>query len=481
MNESAWKKQESVINLDMFDKRRFKKLYDMSQGLQDLNHVDRPFPTYEPLLNDIWGSLYKMKPSLKEKEEVSKAYQTNHAFVQRIMYDENFERYRDTTCLDDLSSAIGTVQFGKKTQEWLEQQREENEELDQHMHELNAMQRQLEKQRREHGAGHENQNLQEDVQQKSKEMQDHIGQAISQDKKGFEQAMEQAMQETQDTKENVMSLVGGTKAGSGDAELKRIPLRDQLALAEKLTDDVQIKKVAEWAGRFKQIARKKQKSKHNKATNRSGVTLGNDPARLLPSELALYKNEVTRMEFLRRFAKRRTRQHDTKSKDTLGRGPIILCLDQSGSMQRLDTQSKGFALALMSIARKQKRDFAFIPFSGSAYKYVYKKGNIQGNDMVNLCQNFIGGGTNFEHALRKGTEVIKRSSFKNADMIFVTDGEARVSEDFLHAFREQKMEKAFEVLSLLIGSNEEAVLHFSDKVVQIKDFTDEGSFTAFEL
>ncbi|MGJ9459000.1 vWA domain-containing protein [Oceanobacillus sp. CF4.6] len=132
---------------------------------------------------------------------------------------------------------------------------------------------------------------------------------------------------------------------------------------------------------------------------------------------------------------------------------LDLCLDQSGSMQRLDTQAKGFALALMSIAKKQKRDFAFIPFSSRAYKYVYKKGKIKGKDMVELCQNFIGGGTNFEAALRKGTEAIQNSSFKKADIVFVTDGEARVSEEFLQYFQEHKQEKEFQILSLLIGTN----------------------------
>src|SRR5699024_4869333 len=355
MNEQAWRKQESVINSDKFDKRRFQKFYDMSQGLQDLNEFENPFPTFGSLLNDIWGSLYKMKPDLKEREDVSKAFQTNHAFMERIMDDENFERYRETTRLDDLASAIGTVQFGKKTYAWLKQQREQNEALDQQMQQLNAMERQLERQRQEHGTGNENQTLQEDLQQQAKELQGTIDQALNQNKSGLAQAMDQAMQQTQVSKQNLKTLVGGTNAGSGEAELKKMPLRDQLALAEQLTDDGRMQKIGEWAGRFKQIARKKQKSKHQKQTSRSGVTLGNDPSRLLPSELALYKNEATRTEFMRRFAKRKTRQHDTKGKQALGKGPVVLCLDQSGSMKDLDNQAKGFALALMSIAKKQKR------------------------------------------------------------------------------------------------------------------------------
>ncbi|MFC2946784.1 vWA domain-containing protein [Virgibacillus sediminis] len=480
MKNQTWNGQESVINTDKFDRRRFQKLYEISQGLQGLNDFDTPFPTYHALLNDIWGSLYKMKPELKDREEVTSEFKTNHAFMQRIMEDESFEHYRETTRLDDLSSAIGTVQFGKKTKEWLEKQRAKNEALDQHMREMQHMRDQMEKQRRDHGAGEENKELKQDLQQQSEELHNHVEQALQKDKRSFEQAMEGAIQDTKDTKENLKSLMGGTKAGSGDAELKKMPLRDQLELADTMAVNTQMKEIADWAGRFKQIARKKQKSKHDKATSRSGVTLGNNPERLLPTELALY-NESTRTEFLRRFAKRTTRQHDTRGKDTLGRGPIILCLDQSGSMKSLDTQSKGFVIALMSIAKKQHRDFAFIPFSGSAYKYIFPKGKIYGKDMVQACENFLGGGTNFEAPLRKGIEVIRNSRFKKADIVFVTDGEAPISEGFLRYLNNQKGEKGFHVLTLLIGSSSKSVQIFSDKVLQVRDFTDEGSFTAFEI
>jgi hypothetical protein len=46
----------SVLNTDAFDKRRFKEICEMSQGLQKIS--DEGGPTFEPLLGDIWASLY---------------------------------------------------------------------------------------------------------------------------------------------------------------------------------------------------------------------------------------------------------------------------------------------------------------------------------------------------------------------------------------------------------------------------------------
>jgi hypothetical protein len=54
-------------------------------------------------------------------------------------------------------------------------------------------------------------------------------------------------------------------------------------------------------------------------------------------------------------------------------------------------------------------------------------------------------------------------------------------DSFLKAFNKKKKEKACNVLSLVKGSSTNTVTQFSDKVVQVKDFDDKGSFTVFEI
>ena len=57
----------SVLNTDAFDKRRFKEIFEMSQGLQKIRD-EGELPMFEPLLADIWASLYKMKPEITEED-----------------------------------------------------------------------------------------------------------------------------------------------------------------------------------------------------------------------------------------------------------------------------------------------------------------------------------------------------------------------------------------------------------------------------
>ncbi|WP_379545184.1 VWA domain-containing protein [Oceanobacillus sojae] len=454
----------------------------MSNALQKLNIDDKTMPTFEPLLSDIWGSLYKMRPELKEDTELPDELKTNHSFMQRIMADEKFDNYREYTKLDELSSVLATTKFGEKTKEWLEEQRQANEELNDQLNELQALQRQLEKQEKENGTSQVNEQLKKDLQQARENFNDQVNQQVQQNGENLSQKFFQAFQDTKETKNSVKQLVSGSTAGSGDMELRKVPLKDQLQLAEKITKQTHMKEIAEWAGRLKQIAKLKQKSVHRNNVERSGVSLGNDIEKLMPAELALYSHKSTRIDFLRRFTEGQTLEFETRAKESLGKGPIILCLDQSGSMQRMDTQSKGFAIALMSIAKKQKRDFCYIPFSSEYKVYRFLKGKISVQEMMKLSEEFLDGGTNFLMPLQECLSIIEESRFKKADIVFVTDGEARLQHSFINDFQNKKIEKEFSVLSLLIGGgNTNTLEKFSDRVITINDLDEEGSYKAFEI
>ena len=465
----------SVLNTDAFDKRRFKEIFEMSQGLQNLRD-EGVLPTFEPLLADIWASFYKMKPEMTAVD-VDSDLMINKLLMERMMADEYFKRYRSFTRLDDVSSAIGTMKFGESTNKWLSDQKAQDEDLHKRMQEIHALLGQLQEQEWQEEAERGNQPIEEAI----AKLKEKLQQTLRDNRESFSQAMAQAMQETKQVKEGLKSLLGGLSAGRGDAELKKVPLRDQLALAEKIATDKKMKEIADWAGRFKQIARKKQKTKHRESMEKRGVTLGNDMERLLPTEFALYMHPITKTDFLRRFVEGQTMQFKQKGREVLEKGPIVFCLDQSGSMYNLDTQSKGFILALMSIARKQRRDFCVIVFSTRTQIYHFKKGKMKASELLRLARTFLGGGTNFALPLDEAVNIINESRFKQADVIFVTDGEDRVKDSFLEAFNKKRQEKSFHVLSLVIGCSTSMVEPFSDKVVQVKDFNDDGSFRAFEM
>jgi uncharacterized protein with von Willebrand factor type A (vWA) domain len=465
-NEKIYR--NSVLNADAFDKRRFNELLKLSKGLQKLKeNGENEFPYFSQLMGDIWSSFYKTKPRLLEEEEILSELKANHSFMGKIMSDEGFKQTKKTTTFDDVSSALFTVYFGEKVLEWIKEIKEKNKEFEKAINNMQNLQQEQEG----------DQQLINQINQMNEILQNELSSS------NIQEMIKQGIKETNEQKNSLKDLLNGIGAGTGngDFELQKMPTRERIALAEKLKDNKKIKKIAEWAGRFKQIARSKQKVKHKESVERSGISMGNEVERILPIELSMQSFPTAKLDFLRRFAEGQVMLYDKKGKDVLGKGPIVLCLDQSGSMRTLELQSKGFALAIMAIAKKQKRDFAYIPFSTSAKVHLFKKGKISVKEMTEIAESFKNGGTNFYHPLKKALNLIIESRFKDADIIFVTDGDATLPYEFIEKFNKVKRQKKFGMKTILIGfeAKDESLKPVSDEIIHANDFMEADK--AFEI
>lgn len=456
---------QSVLNTDLFDRRRFNEIFHMSERLQQLEQ-ETMYPLFEALLGDVWASLYKMKPEILAGE-IDTKLQLNKLFIRKMMEHEQFAPFRQLTRLDDFASAIGTIKFGEMILLWLSVLMNKDEEVNRLFVEVTNSY-----------PHYERADLEENV---FCALVEKVEQSLDANYELFCGLTAEMMSDTKQVKVLIKSLVGGMKAGDGEVAMKRIPLRDQILLAEKIAENKQIKEIAEWAGRFKQVARKKQKAKYSESVEKNGVSIGKEIDALLPIEWSFYTHRSTKTDFLRRLAEGQTMLYEQKGPEVLGKGPIILCLDQSDSMSSLDAPSKGFSLAFMTIAKKQRRDFCLLLFSSRTLKFTYKKGKVKPSEMINLATTYLGGGTNFTLVLEEALKVINESRFTKADLVLVTDGEGKLNDSFIKAFGKRKKEKDFQVLSLVLGSDCEIVQSFSNKVVQITDFNDEATFTAFEV
>lgn len=478
------KQQQSVLNTDLFDLNKFNRMLERSTPLQKtLIDGQDTYPMFEPLLSDIWAGFYKINPSLKE--EVSDSIATNHNLMDQVLHDEHYQRFHETTKLNDLSSAVGSINFGRKVMEWIEEKKKKDEELEDLMNQV----QQEQEQSSDNPNDDSNPPSQNSVSSEAMQQLNHKMQEIFQNQSGeLSQALARAEQETNDRTEEIESLIGGL----GDDELKKVPAADQIELAENLKYSPKMKDVANYLGRLKQIARKKQKSKHHNAIDRSGVTFGDDIERLLPQELAQLKNPKTKQEFLRRYSEGKTMMYDKKGKMELGKGPIVMCCDQSGSMDgQPDSIAKAFALAVAMIAKKQRRDFVFIPFSNNVGQPIFfKKGAITPREIVDFATNFQGGGTKYGPVLLKAKDVIKKEkAFKQADILFITDGDPSDAY-FIHEhqkfkpFYDFKEKHHVHITSLIIGNevrSDRNVKPFSDKVVMAKNLLQDEATDVFSI
>ena len=161
-----------------------------------------------------------------------------------------------------------------------------------------------------------------------------------------------------------------------------------------------------------------------------------------------------------------------------------MCLDGSSSMMGdKEIWAKALTLTLLEIARRQRRLFRSICFSsaGSPLHILdlnpRERYEVELPKVMELAEYFPGGGTDFETPLNAALECIQQSRFKRGDIVFITDGECRVSADWAEQFRQDKEALGFSLFSILIdvGSNSLGTLkEFSDKITTVSQLTSEG-------
>src|SRR6185312_10631442 len=80
-------------------------------------------------------------------------------------------------------------------------------------------------------------------------------------------------------------------------------------------------------------------------------------------ELAGLLHPRRMLALLRDLVESRALQYKLEGSESLGKGPLVVCLDKSGSMAgAADIWATAVALALLEVAQRQRRPFALLSF-----------------------------------------------------------------------------------------------------------------------
>lgn len=264
----------------------------------------------------------------------------------------------------------------------------------------------------------------------------------------------------------------------------------QLELGKRLTTNPKLKRLAQMVGRMRQSAFRLRKRTFEQANEETYATSrGGELSRLLPHELVTLRHPALRRDFQRRFVEGQLQIYELRGLEDKGRGPMIVCLDGSSSMAGdKEIWSKAVALTLLDIARRQRRLFRFLCFSSADQPLWTLDLNPRTHYEVNersvydLAEYFPGGGTDFETPLNAATDCLRSARYRRGDIVFITDGECRVSPEWLATFRAEKDRLGFFVFSVLIDvgtSAIETVSEFSDRVASVRQLTDDAVHELF--
>ncbi|ADG72875.1 VWA domain-containing protein [Brachyspira murdochii] len=134
------------------------------------------------------------------------------------------------------------------------------------------------------------------------------------------------------------------------------------------------------------------------------------------------------------------------------KGPIIICVDTSGSMSGVpETVAKAVTLYLASRAMKQKRNCYLINFSTQIETMDLTYPNTMDN-LIEFLRLSFNGGTDAVPALRHAIKTMNTENYKKSDLLFISDFvfNGFTDDDYKLAEAQKKNENRF--YSLIIGS-----------------------------
>src|SRR5215468_10948761 len=479
-----------AIAHDGFDVETFEQAADDYARLaRTVEETAGAIRTGSALLRDLFWSFHKRSPRVAPVAPLSPAHEINREIVEQILSTTEWREMRESgTVGDPLPSAMATIgcaasavaaraeeldelaalAVDKERSEWLKKEASR------------ARTAAVRKEKRAERLSHM-------LEESSEERQQNVRRTIR-------QGLAESMAEVGQANDAINAFGGGYDADfgteNGAGGLNSLSTKEKLVIAQQVGRSPKLQQIAAVCGRFTRIALQQQKTRVKHPPDEiTSITTGNEIERLLPSEIALLADPDLEDLFYLRFAERGLMQYDLIGHEPEGQGPIIIAIDESGSMttdyggMTGEVWSKAVMLALLSIARLQKRDLAVIHFSGpdDLRLDLFPKGEATPAKVIACAGFFFNGGTVFEPWMEKALELVDGSQFEKADVICVSDGISDVSPEAQAEWARRRAERDMRAYGVLIGVNQgEALLDgISDAVFRLDDLR--GDMPALEV
>jgi uncharacterized protein with von Willebrand factor type A (vWA) domain len=399
----------TVLDLDAWALRRGCELLAESDRLKALT-LD------EHAIADFHACAFEPEPKLLD----GCVDQRRHEFVRQLLDTPEYRALHTATVLNDLAAGIAATAFAEQ---FAELRREE-----------------------------------EDSRSASTESGGEIATL-----KAVGKALARAAEEVEEVRE-AASTCGLGEGAPGSNDPKRIA-----ELYRRVRSDPILRRIVDLAGRYRRLAQSRQRRKLVHGTDDvTGVVLDGDVGKLLPHELARLVIPDLEDDVLRRIVERQAMCRQMRGSEPVARGPIIVCCDESGSMQgEKNHASKALALALAWVARRQKRWCSLVAYSGDSGERLLPlpPGKWDGLAVLDWLSQFIGRGSSIDVPVRELPDYYARLKAPKGktDLLFLTDAKVRLPADVRARFLAWKRSVAARLITLVIGSEAGDLATISDE------------------
>src|SRR5262245_16824417 len=203
-----------------------------------------------------------------------------------------------------------------------------------------------------------------------------------------------------------------------------------------------------------------------------GVVLGGDLGRLLPHELARLVIPELEDDLLRRLVEGQAMCREYRAAEPVGKGPVIVCVDESGSMEGEKAHTaKALALAVAWVARQQRRWCALVAYSGDSGERLLPlpPGRWDEHALLDWLGAFIGRGSSLDVPVRELPRYYEdlKAPPGDTDVLFVTDAQCHIPADVRDAFLAWKGRAKARLIALVVGSDPGDLAAVSDEAYRV--------------
>jgi uncharacterized protein with von Willebrand factor type A (vWA) domain len=469
-------KMKNVISIDVIDRERFAdNIQHLPAIVNDLRQ--RQDDSFIDLLTDSFGAFYKYQPVFEKNIDADR--QLNQHILQQMMSLNEYKQLRNFTTGDAANSA-GALNVVKQIWDKLPAS------VKQAQQSAESISKLLDKTLDSNEYDPE---VLKNIFEQIKDTNDNLTAQINEYDDKIRQVVRAVLAESENDTADGEQAIAMLGWGQNNGATAPTTAEDKLKIAQALKHNRKLQEIMKLAGRMVNIAQKKQRQKVQYIrTEVVGIEQGDELENVIPSEFAylMHDSPALKTLFMKKLSQGELLQYELDSKEPQAKGPIIVGIDCSGSMEGYsDVWSKACGLAMYSIARMQKRDFGLMLFNTDVIQETFiKKGEHQPQKLLNILSAGTGGGTSFEKPLTWAVKQIKSDVHKHADLVMITDGICDITNDFKARHDTDKKDAEFSTFTILIGggtTEEKTAKKFSDTVTSLENMIKQNEGQAFNI